>query len=64
MAYLVHYTYRQWIGKSDPSGFGTACFVAKTKYEALAKREALRRNGHRVDKIVQGPNPLEPEVAK
>jgi hypothetical protein len=44
--YRITYTYRQWVGKPDPSGFGRASidyFDPSAAHEAAMK---LRRDGH------------------
>jgi hypothetical protein len=45
-------TYRQWIGKSDPSGFGKQT-VWSDNYGWLAEsRQKDQKYGHKVSKIV------------
>jgi hypothetical protein len=44
----LSYTYRQWIGHSDP--MGRAEFVG-TRAQCDAEAERLTKRGHRVDRI-------------
>lgn len=46
--FKIHYTYRQWIGHSEP--MGRAEFVG-TRAQCDAEAERLTKRGHRVDRI-------------
>ncbi len=46
--YKVTYRYRQWIGKSDPSGFGTATVESNDPSWIYKKVLRLTAQGHKV----------------
>jgi hypothetical protein len=48
MQYRVHYRYRQWIGKSDPTDMGTSYIYSNDPSWIHERALRLKREGHKV----------------
>lgn len=49
--YRIYYRYRRWIGKPDPSGFGTTYVYSDDPGWITQECSRLKRQGHQILKV-------------